>query len=92
MIKIKDNEILLFGMNMVGFLFSISYLILFTTGTMALEMSAIIFPLGESGISVLLVFGRLFYAVAMFCILGMDIAWTVSWWVKEQENKEKGWL
>jgi uncharacterized membrane protein YesL len=90
--KIKENEILLFSINLVGFLFSISYIILYNVGIMALGMSETAFPLGESGISVMLLFGKVFYVVGMFYVLGTDVAWTLKWWNDDKIRQNEGWL
>ena len=44
MIKIREKEILLFGIDIAGILFSLSYVILYNMGLMAMQFSEVVSP------------------------------------------------
>jgi hypothetical protein len=90
--KISNKEISLFTINLVVWLSSISYVMLYNLAQLSYDLSETAIPEAQSGIYVMMLFARLIMVavlLATFCYDVMCLGDAIRNYYKE---KNKGWL
>jgi hypothetical protein len=90
--KISNKEISLFTINLVVWLSSISYVILYNLAQLSYDLSETSLPEAQSGIYVMMLFARLIMVAALLATLCYDGLYLVDVVAKYYEKKNKGWL
>lgn len=84
--EISNEEIYLAGANICAFIFSIVYMISHTVGEVALKYAEELNSPDESGIFILGTFSRMFFIVAVFGIILLDIKYIYDDYIKHRDD------
>jgi len=90
--KISNKEISLFTINLVVWLSSISYVILYNLAQLSFDLSESALPEAQSGIYVMMLFARLIMVAALLVTICYDGLYLVDVVAKYYDKKNKGWL
>jgi len=82
----------LFAVNIAAYLFAIMYTILYSSNMVGMYLAEITESPEQSGLYVMLTFGRIFFVGGLCVILWIDIMWAGDVIKEHLAKKNKGWL
>jgi NADH:ubiquinone oxidoreductase subunit 6 (subunit J) len=82
----------LFAVNIAAYLFAVMYLILYSSSMIGMSLAENIESPAQSGLFVMLTYGRVIFIEGLCVILWVDIMWAGDVIKEHLAKKNKGWL